>query len=78
MTPLGIRFVTTMTQKDHLIRYLENHKLARAAELRTEGIPASVVSRAVKSGDVLRVGRGLYQLLDADVDSFITLAEVFT
>ena len=63
------------TQKDRLVQYLADHTLARAAELRTVGIAASTISRAVESGEIVRAGRGLYHLSNAEVGSFISFAE---
>ena len=57
-----------LSQKDKLMGYLDTHTLARAGELRHQGVPAAVISRAVKSGDIIRVARGLYPLSQADVD----------
>ena len=65
----------TLTQRDRMIRLLETHTLARASELRAVGIAATTISRAVEDGDVIRVGRGLYQLPDSDMDAALTLAE---
>lgn len=64
-----------ISQKEKLFEYLEAHTLVRARELRHQGIQATVISRAIKSRDIVRVARGLYQLSQVDVDAFITLAE---
>ena len=64
-----------LTQRDRMIRLLEAHTLARASELRAAGIAATTISRAVEDGAVIRVGRGLYQLPDSDMDAALTLAE---
>jgi predicted transcriptional regulator of viral defense system len=49
--------------------------MARASELHVAGIAATTIARAVEHGDVIRVGRGLYQLPDSDMDAETTLAE---
>ena len=49
--------------------------MARLSELRERGITAATLSRMVENGLVLRLGRGLYQLADADLDTYHTLAE---
>jgi predicted transcriptional regulator of viral defense system len=55
-------------------RLLAEHPLMRAAELRAHGVTPSTLSRMVEAGDVVRLGRGLYQLADAPVDSRHELA----
>ena len=62
-----------LTQKDRLIRLLEERTLARASELTAADIAATTISRAVKDGDVIRTGRGLYQLPSGDADTALTL-----
>ena len=64
------------TQRDKVIRLLSDRTMARAHEIRMEGITAATLARAVEDGKVLRVARGLYQLPDAEVDPDIALAEV--
>lgn len=64
------------TQRDKVIRLLSDRTMARAHEIRMEGITATTLARAVEDGKVLRVARGLYQLPDAEVDPDIALAEV--
>lgn len=64
------------TQKDHLLAYLTQHEIARALELRKMGISATTISRAVEAGDILRIGRGLYQAADTETDLHMNLREV--
>ena len=64
------------TQRDKVIRLLSDRTMARAHEIRMEGITATTLARAVEDGKVLRVARGLYQLPDAELDPDIALAEV--
>ncbi|MCA8893570.1 MAG: AbiEi antitoxin N-terminal domain-containing protein [Hyphomonas sp.] len=66
----------TATQKDRLLAYLTQHEIARAFELRKMGISATTISRAVEAGDILRIGRGLYQAADAETDLHMNLSEV--
>jgi predicted transcriptional regulator of viral defense system len=47
----------------------------RAAELRAEGITPATLARMTEDGRLLRLGRGLYQLADAKVDSQHDLAQ---
>jgi len=64
------------TQEDRLLDFLKRNTLARSKELKAIGVAATTISRAVSEGLVIRVGRGVYQLTDSDVDINITLAEV--
>ena len=64
------------TQQERLLAYLRKHDIARAFELREIGVSATAISRAVEAGDVVRIGRGLYQAADAEADLNTNLAEV--
>jgi predicted transcriptional regulator of viral defense system len=64
------------TQRDKAIQLLSEQTIARAHEIRKQGVTAATLARAVRDGDVVRVGRGLYQLPDADIDTDTSLAEV--
>ena len=66
----------TRTQKDKLLNYMDENKLARSHELRGIGVSATAISRAVKNGDIIRIARGLYQSPDAQMDIHASLAEV--
>jgi len=63
---------------DTMLAYMANRTLTRARELKVQGVSGTAISRAVASGVILRVGRGLYQLPDADIDTHISLVEVAT
>ena len=65
-----------VTQQDRLLAYLRKHEMARAFELREIGVSTTAISRAVEAGDVVRIGRGLYQAADAPVYLNTNLAEV--
>lgn len=67
---------TATTQKDRLLAYFTKHEIARAFELRKLGIHATTLSRAVEAGEILRIGRGLYQAADAEADLQMNLSEV--
>lgn len=67
--------MATVTQQDRLIQLLRDYPLARARDLKAEGIDASTIARAVKTGVVVRAGRGLYQLPNSELDLESTLAE---
>ena len=64
------------TQRQRLLEYLESHAPARAWEIEDIGVSAATISRAVRSGDILRLGRGLYSLPDSAPDTHETLIEV--
>ena len=64
-----------ITQEDRLMRFLEKNTLARSKELQAIGVAATTISRAVKEGRVMRIGRGLYQLPDSELDTNANLAE---
>ena len=65
-----------ITQKRRLIEHLEFHAPARARDLDLIGVRAATIARAVNSGDVLRLGRGLYTLHSADLDTNENLIEI--
>lgn len=62
-------------QRDRAIALLSRHGMARLSELTRAGISAATVSRLERRGEVVRLGRGLYQLPDAPLDANHTLAE---
>lgn len=48
----------------------------RTSEFLREGIAAATIARMEQNGEVLRLGRGLWQLSDAEVETGHTLAEI--
>lgn len=62
-------------QRDRARKLLKRHGIARLSELRAAGITAATVSRMKQDGDVIQLGRGLYQLPDAPLDTNHSLAE---
>lgn len=68
--------VHDLTQKQRLLEYLQSHAPARARDLEDVGISATTISRSAKSGDILRLGRGLYGLPDSAPDTHESLIEV--
>jgi len=68
--------VANATQEERMLGFLKRNTLARSKELQAIGVAATTISRAVKEGSVTRVGRGLYQLADSDIDINTVLAEV--
>ena len=64
------------TQRQRLVEYLESHAPARARELEDIGVSAATISRAVRSGEILRLGRGVYSLPDSAPDTHESLIEI--
>jgi predicted transcriptional regulator of viral defense system len=63
------------TQRDHAISLLRQRGMARLSELRKAGVTAATVSRLQKSGQIVQLSRGLYQLPDAPLDANNALAQ---
>ena len=63
------------TQRDRALNLLKQHRMVRLSEFREAGITAATVSRMKEKGLVLQLGRGLYQLPNASLDTHHTLAE---
>lgn len=55
---------------------MARNPLARSRDLRAVGISGTAIARAAQAGDLLRVGRGLYQLPNAEMDMNTSLTEV--
>lgn len=62
-------------QREKLASFLRTRGIARLSEIRRAGITAATVSRLEREGLVTRLGRGLYQLADAELDGNHSLAE---
>lgn len=67
--------MNTPTQQDRAQALLHEKGMVRLREFKEQGITAATLSRMAEKGLVLRLGRGLYQLADADLDTHHTLAE---
>ena len=65
-----------LTQRQRLLEYLKSYAPARARDLEDIGVTAAAISRSVQSGEVLRLGRGLYGLPDSAPNTHETLIEV--
>jgi len=63
------------SQRRKLTDILATRPIVRAYELRQEGIDPPTISRAVKTGELVRISRGLYQRAGSDVDTHQALAE---
>jgi predicted transcriptional regulator of viral defense system len=64
-------------QQDRAIALLRQRGMVRLAEFKATGVTATTVSRLERAGAVIRLGRGLYQLPDAKVDTHHVLAEAY-
>ncbi|PKB14923.1 hypothetical protein B0I00_2525 [Novosphingobium kunmingense] len=63
-------------QREKLRALIGGHSILRAQELRKGGIAGVTIQRALADGDLIRIGRGLYQDPHAEIDSGLSLAEV--
>lgn len=64
------------SQREQLKTIVSGGAIIRAQEFRNAGIAGSTIQRALDDGDIVRIGRGLYQDPRSDVESEQTLAEV--
>lgn len=64
------------SQREQLRTIVAGKSIVRAQELRNAGIAGSTIQRALDDGDLVRIGRGLYQDPQSDVETGQTLAEV--
>lgn len=64
------------SQREQLRAIVSGKSIVRAQELRNAGIAGSTIQRALDHGDLVRIGRGLYQDSQSDIEGEQTLAEV--
>lgn len=64
-----------VSQREHLLHFLQERGMARSAEIQRAGITAATLSRLVAEGAILQLSRGLYQLPDSIGHVHHTLAE---
>lgn len=62
------------SQRDQAIALLEQQGMVRLSEFTAAGITAATISRMQTRGDVMRLGRGIYQLPDTATDANHDLA----
>ena len=62
-------------QRDCALEMLRDRGIVRLSEFKAAGITAATIGRMREDGDVIRLGRGLYQLPDAPLDVNHSLAE---
>jgi predicted transcriptional regulator of viral defense system len=64
------------TTADKLLNLVHSEGLLRPSDLVPLGIPRVALTRAVRSGQLERIGRGLYGLAERPISAHGTLAEV--
>ena len=66
------------SQKDRAVNLLEQHGIMRLSDLKSHGVNPATLSRLVEKGVLHRPSRGLYELVDADIEishSFVEVAK---
>jgi len=63
-------------QRSHLLRLARESRLLREETLREAGISSTVISQAVKAGELIRLSRGIYHHPKAELDENLSLSEV--
>ena len=64
------------TQQELALSMAREAGVLRARDAREAGVSSTALTRLVRAGELVRVGRGLYELPDAEVSEHHTLAEV--
>lgn len=67
---------TPTTHEQAVLRLVRKRGLLRAGDVAALGVPTVVLTRLTRSGQLERVGRGLYTLPDAPISAQRSLAEV--
>ncbi len=67
-----------MTNSERVLELAKRNKILRAKDLSEEDIPSVYLTRLVESGDLERIGRGLYVLPEFEFDEKQSLLEVQT
>ena len=67
--------LAAQSQQNRAIAVLNEKGMVRLSELREAGVTATTVSRMLEKGLIAQLGRGLYQLADAQLDVNHSLAE---
>ena len=63
------------SQRVQLRNLLDSRSMMRAQELREAGISAQTIARAVETGEIERISRGVYQKLGSEIEENQILAE---
>ena len=64
------------SQREIARENLKKHGMLRQSELQRRGVAATTLARMVKDEEVFNHSRGLYQLANADIDTFHGFAQV--
>lgn len=67
---------TEITELEQIEKFMETREIARAKDLRENGISGTAISRATEQGHLIRLSRGLYTRPDADMDTHFQFAEI--
>lgn len=67
--------MTSSTHRDRALEVVRHRGIARGRDFDAAGVTRATLQRLHEDGVILRVGRGLYRLAAADVDSATSLAE---
>lgn len=63
-------------QRSHLQQLARESGLLRDEQLREAGISSTVISQAVRAGELIRLSRGVYHHPEAEIDEHLSLSEV--
>lgn len=69
------KYNASETQGTRARNLLAQHGMMRIREFEAEGIAATTIARLLSDGTVMRLSRGLYQLVDTEIDANHDLAE---
>ena len=64
------------SKRTQLQRLARHSRLLREESLREAGISSTVISQAVKAGELIRLSRGVYHHPEAEMDENLSLSEV--
>jgi predicted transcriptional regulator of viral defense system len=63
------------TNRDLALKTFEGRSMMRLTDLRTAGVTSVTLRRLQHSGEIVKLGRGVYQIADADYTAEHSLAE---
>lgn len=63
-------------KRSQLLKLAKDSGLLREEALRKAGISSTVISQAVKAGEIIRLARGVYHHPEAELDENLSLSEV--
>lgn len=65
---LGIQLEEIKTIRQKVIEFMKDKSLVRPKDLVEEGLPRDYLYQMMQDGDVIKVDRGLYRLVDNDIN----------